>query len=218
MPEALRMCYKDSVRYFLLLLALAATGCSQDTSSPIATTTRFAAAKGGRWSPQLTDVDGRPHEPFADPSVKAVVLIFVMQDCPIANSYIPAINRLHETYSLRGVRWFIVHTDPSTSVEKAREHRKAYEVQPIVALDTQHALVWRTGATKTPEAAVLSRDGGLQYLGRIDDRYAALGKSRQQATTHDLEDAIEAVLANRAVPKPWGEAVGCNIPDLPKAE
>jgi hypothetical protein len=184
----------------------------------MATTTQVAVGRGGRWSPKLTDIDGRTHEPFADSNVKAVVLIFVMHDCPIANSYIPAINRLHETYTPRGVKWFIVHTDPSTSVERAREHQKAYELQPIVALDPQHELVWRTGATKTPEAAVLSRASAIQYLGRIDDRYGALGKSRQQATTHDLQDALEAVLADQPVPKPWGEAVGCNIPDLPKAE
>jgi hypothetical protein len=69
-------------------------------------------------------------------------------------------------------------------------------------------------ATVTPEAAIFVPEGkGLRevYHGRIDDRYAGLGQERPQATHHDLEDAVQAVLAGRAVPTPQGRPVGCAI-------
>ena len=69
-------------------------------------------------------------------------------------------------------------------------------------------------ASVTPEAALFAvKDGKLQevYHGRIDDRYLAFGQERPQATHHDLEEAIQATLAGRPIPKPSGAPVGCSI-------
>jgi hypothetical protein len=69
----------------------------------------------------------------------------------------------------------------------------------------------------TPESAVLVADKAgaegfkIAYVGRIDDRYVAFGKERPQATRHDLEAAISAVLSGRAVEPPGGPPVGCGI-------
>jgi hypothetical protein len=71
--------------------------------------------------------------------------------------------------------------------------------------------------TTTPEAAVfVPRNGALRevYRGRIDDRYLSLGTERPQATHHDLEEAIRAVLAGKLVPQPGGPPVGCSIVTL----
>jgi len=57
-------------------------------------------------------------------------------------------------------------------------------------------------------------DGERKYLGRIDDLYADLGKRRARATSLDLRDALDAVLADRPVPRPVTQAVGCFIPPL----
>ena len=45
----------------------------------------------------------------------------------------------------------------------------------------------------------------------IDNQYAALGKPRRVVTTHDVRDALDAVLAGRAVAHPETEAFGCFI-------
>ena len=66
-----------------------------------------------------------------------------------------------------------------------------------VLLDPKQLLVRLTGATATPEAAVLSNDGQLLYLGRIDNRVADFDKRRPAATESDLRNAIDAVLAAR---------------------
>ena len=54
----------------------------------------------------------------------------------------------------------------------------------------------------------------MTYRGRIDDLYVDFGKSRPEATTHELADALSATLAGEDVVEPVTEAVGCYIGDL----
>jgi hypothetical protein len=162
----------------------------------------------------LRDVAGVEHHPFADPAVKAVALVFVLCDCPIANGYAPEINRLCAEYAPRGVRFFLVQVDEGLSSRAAAEHAREFGYTCPVVVDAARALVQRAGARMSPEVAVFAPDGERKYLGRIDDLYADLGKRRAAATSHDLRDALDAVLAGRSVPRPVTQAVGCFIPSL----
>jgi hypothetical protein len=72
-------------------------------------------------------------------------------------------------------------------------------------------------ASVTPEAAVFVPEGSKLrevYRGRIDDRYIAFGQERPQATHHDLENAIRAILANQPISPAVGAPVGCSIVTL----
>ena len=60
-------------------------------------------------------------------------------------------------------------------------------------------LVQLSGASVTPQAAVLSPDGTVLYLGRIDNRVEDFGKQRPQATVPDLRNALDALLAGKPV-------------------
>jgi hypothetical protein len=162
----------------------------------------------------LLDLAGHKHRPFSDPDVRAVALVFVLPDCPIANSYLPTLNRLHDAYQPRGVRLFLVHADPKITRAEAGRHAAEYEIRPPVILDPHHDWVRRAAATKTPEAVVYSQQRQVLYRGRIDDQYVGLGKRRTEVTSHDLADALDAILAGQPVPRPNTEPVGCHIPAL----
>ena len=56
--------------------------------------------------------------------------------------------------------------------------------------------------------------GELIYLGRIDDRYVDIGKARPEATRHDLEEVLVAVVAEKSIRRRETKAVGCTIEDL----
>jgi hypothetical protein len=211
-------------RFPLRLLALAgplllAAGCGPpDRPRSGGEVTHAApATKGGRGF-SLRDVNGTEHHPFAGPGIKAVTLLFVLSDCPIANGYAPEINRLCQDYGPRGVRFFLVQVDPDLSSAEASRHARAYGYTCPVVLDPRHALVRRAGATVVPEAAVFASDGARKYRGRIDDRYADLGKRRARVSRRDLRDALDAVLAGRPVAHPLTRAVGCFIPPLSPKE
>jgi hypothetical protein len=109
----------------------------------------------------------------------------------------------------------LVHVDPQLTQEAARSHAQEYSIKAPVVIDREHAWVTRAGATRSPEAAVFAPTGEILYLGRIDNMYAGLGKRRAHVTSHDLRDALEAILAGSPVPHAKTEAVGCFIPKLP---
>ena len=74
----------------------------------------------------------------------------------------------------------------------------------------------RAHAATAPEAAVFDSKGDLVYHGRIDDLWVTAGRARPMPTTHDLEDAIAAVLAGKAPKEAETRAVGCSLADVEK--
>lgn len=144
----------------------------------------------------------------------ATVLIFTRADCPISNRYAPTVRSLHSTYQTRGVDFFLVYVDSTQMPDKIRRHLLEYQYPCEGVHDPSHELVKMTGATVTPEAVVFDSERKIAYRGRIDDLYVSFGQARSAATTHDLADALEAVLAGKTVPEPVTQAVGCSIGDL----
>jgi hypothetical protein len=161
-------------------------------------------------SVQARDLDGASYQ-IPDPRVAATVLIFIAHDCPNANRYLPEIERLRARYSSRGVRFLTVYAEPGLTLDAARRHRKEFAVEAPAILERWQQLVPATGVTVTPEAAVLGPSGKLIYRGRIDDRYAELGRARPRPTRQDLEAALQAILTGKPVAVPRTRAVGCFI-------
>jgi hypothetical protein len=167
---------------------------------------------------RVPDADGRLVAPLEAPGARAVVLVFVMRDCPISNAFAPEIERIRGEYAPRGVEFDLVYADPSETGEAARKHAAEFGHRSRVLLDPTHVLARFTGATKTPEAAVLSPAGEVLYLGRIDDRFVDYGRQRPAPRTRDLRAALDAILAGRSPEVARTEAVGCFLPDpMPSA-
>jgi hypothetical protein len=207
--------------YLPAFAAIVVLGCRPqsaniDSTAPSALTQAPAAVLHDRENWTFVDVNGQEFRPFSEPGIRAVVLVFVLQDCPIANSYMPQLNRLHDTLEPRGVRMIVVEADPKITRAEAQKHAQEYQIAPPVVVDNEHRWVKFAMAKKTPEAVVFSPRGEILYRGRIDDQYVGLGKRRMQVTTHDLQDALKAILADRPVPNAVTEAMGCYIPDLPR--
>ncbi len=159
----------------------------------------------------LADSAGATHTDAEWRAAKASVLFFIASDCPISNGYVPEMNRIAHDYAARGVRVYAVMADTSTPLPEVQKHAKEYGFTFPVLLDPKQILVRFTGASVTPEAAVISTGGALMYLGRIDNRVEGFGVQRSQATQRDLRDALDEVLAGKPVTKPAAKAIGCSI-------
>jgi hypothetical protein len=184
--------------------------------APRAIAVLFCSVSMAVWAaaPFGTDLDGHPIEQIAPAGSRAVVLFFAASDCPIANRYIPEIERLDHEFAADGVRFWWVYPNPADTAAVIRRHDKQFDIHASAVLDTDQRLTRMAHAAITPEVAVFVRAGtGLRevYRGRIDDRYVALGQERPRAMRHDLETAIRAVLSKQHVPAPGGPAVGCSI-------
>jgi thiol-disulfide isomerase/thioredoxin len=161
---------------------------------------------------ELSDISGKVHHPFADPKTRAVVLVFITTDCPIANYFQPTLQRLEASYKKKGIIFYLVHSDPDTTEAAAATHAKEYAITAPVILDTGQKLAREFGAEWTPEAVVLLPNRKTIYKGRIDDTYADYGKKRPQPTHRDLKEAIDSLLAGRIPEKPViTKPVGCPI-------
>ena len=139
------------------------------------------------------------------------VLIFVNPECPISNRYAPEIQRMAKAFEPKNATFWLVYPDPDLLTETIQKHLKEYGCSLRALRDPRHLLVKRSQAQVTPEAAVFTADGRLAYHGRIDDRFVDFGKERFAPTERDLEDAVKACLANKAVPRAATKAIGCYI-------
>ena len=173
----------------------------------------LALALGGTAAPQfdLRDTRGGRHNFDEWRGHQAVVLFFVTTDCPVGNSYVPEMNRIREAYGPRGVLFFAVQAETTVAEAEVVRYAADYGYRFPLLLDPRQALVRLTGATITPQAAVLASDGKLLYLGRIDNRVEDFGRQRYQATHADLREALDDILAGKPVPHPFTKSIGCAI-------
>jgi Redoxin len=177
----------------------------------------------------VVDLDGHRVDPLAPSAARGgTVLVFVRTDCPIANRLLPTVERLRAAYEPKGVRFWLVFVDPAEPVAAIRTHLTTYDQHATAIRDPRHELVKMIGATRTPEAAVFVHEGPgrgalrapwrksrLVYRGRIDNRYVDVGRMRPKATSHDLQNALDAALAGDVTGPPRiTQPVGCIIADL----
>ncbi len=157
-------------------------------------------------------LDGTPADPFLAASGKPVVLVFLRTDCPISNRYAPLIQQIRSRYAAKVAFW-LVYPSKTASAEKIRQHEREYGYKLPALRDPQHALAAQAQVQVTPEAAVFDGNHRLLYHGRIDDLYQDFGHARPAATTHELDDAIQAALSGKTPPRNM-PGVGCFIADL----
>jgi hypothetical protein len=144
------------------------------------------------------------------------VLVFTTTECPIANRYVPEIKRLADKFAPQGVKFTIVYPVPSDSDAMVQEHLAKFQIDLASTRDPGFAMVKATKVSVAPEVAVLDDVNRVLYRGRIDDRYVDFGKERPAPTSHDLENALTAIVAGKPVAVPQTRAVGCFLADLLK--
>ena len=138
------------------------------------------------------------------------VVISVGTQCPIAGRYAPEISRLAATYKKKGVEFYLVYPVDLGQANNVRNHLKDYGLKLQTLLDPNHSIVKSMGMKVTPEAALISREGKLLYLGKIDSRNIEHGKVRE-GYRRDLKVALDEYLAGKAISEPRTTAIGCFI-------
>jgi hypothetical protein len=137
---------------------------------------------------------------------KASVFFFVSTECPIANLYTPRMVEIAKTYASKGVGFFLVDANREDTPAALRKYAAERGVVFPLVKDETLALADGLIADHTPEAVVLDGQGVVRYRGRIDDN-----RDRARIIRHDLQEALEAMLAGKPVLRPRTLAVGCTI-------
>ncbi len=160
--------------------------------------------------PALRDIRGNRRSLSEFKEAKAFALFFVGVDCPMANLYVPRLLELHQAWAPKGVRFVAVYPNEAETLEAVAIHSDEKGFPFLVVKDYGQRLADKLGVQRTPEAVVLDKDHAVKYRGRIDDQYGAAFR-KEKATSNDLADALEAVLAGQALNAAAVEADGCLI-------
>src|SRR5205814_3125423 len=176
---------------------------------------------------KLPGVDGRDHALRDFAGAKILAVVFTCNHCPTAQAYEERIRRLHADYRDRGVALVAIspndplavrldelgYTDVGDSFEemKIRAKEKPFPFPYLYDGETQKTSL-AYGVLATPHVFVFDRDRKLRYNGRVDDAEVKEPKSR------DARNAIEAVLAGKAVPVEKTRVFGCSTKWADKRE
>jgi hypothetical protein len=138
------------------------------------------------------------------------VIIFLSEDCPISQKYVPAINAIQRKYHDRGVR---IHAIIPGKIKKSdlTRFKEEYAITFPITRDKKYRMVQLLSATTTPEVFMFDRNLDLKYRGAIDNWFYELGGYRQEVTEDYLIEAIDALLAGGQPDKANTLAVGCLI-------
>ncbi len=169
---------------------------------------------------RAVDLSGEIHSlGMDDGKPRPVALVFLDPICPISQKYAPHLSKVVSGEAARaGVEFCGVISSPHTTARDAEEFVAEFGIDFTVLFDASGELASTLKPTHMPEAFVVGAGGSLAYRGRIDDRFAAVGKRRADVRSHDLADAIRAVAGGKAPRVARTTPVGCVFEGWPTAE
>jgi peroxiredoxin len=197
----------------LLLCVIAATAGAQETHPILAL---------GSTAPnfELPGVDGAIHKLADFSSSPVLVVVFTCNHCPIAQMYERRIAQLAADYKDLGVAVVAIQpndpkairideldsSDISDSLDemKIRAEYKHLTYPYLYDGETQ-TVTDAYGPQATPHVFVFDRDRRLRYEGRMDNSHRA-----ELVKTHEVRDAIDALLAHREVAVKHTGVFGCS--------
>jgi len=147
-------------------------------------------------------------------SNKAVVVVFINQNCTYSKLYQDRLSALASTYGGRGVQFLFIDTpinlDAANAGDAQRLSIKSSSGGIAYLTDEGQKASNLLGATKTPEVVVLQPASGgfaVRYKGGIDDNPQQESDARQ----HYLAQVLDNLLAGRAAGVADNRPAGCLI-------
>lgn len=160
----------------------------------------------------LPGVDGKTYSLADFKDAKILIVVFSCNHCPYVVGSEERTRKLYADYAPRGVKMIAINSNetenhPTDSLEHMKQRAKEKDFKfPYVRDDSQEvALAY--GALRTPHFYVFDQGRKLRYTGRMDDNPRSPGKE----TTHELRDALDALLAGRQPAVPLTNPLGCNV-------
>lgn len=167
----------------------------------------------------LADLYGQTHSWNDVKENKAVVLIFLSTECPLAKLYAPRLVKLAAEYGPRGVAFVGVSSSTTDNITELRNFARIHGIEFTIVKDLKQQLADALEVKRVPTVIVLNPEKDVVYRGRIDDQYGlregqgGLLVSYQLAKPKrkDLAVALDEFLAGKPVSNFATEPNGCLI-------
>jgi len=165
---------------------------------------------------KLKNVDGKIVSMSSNyKDAKGVIVVFTCNHCPFAKKYEDRIIALDKKYKALGYPVVAINpNDPAKESEDSYENmqkrakEKGYTF-PYLFDETQTTAT-SYGATRTPHIFILQKanaDFVVKYIGAIDDNSDDANAVKEKYA----ENAVDALLAGKAVATTYTKAIGCTI-------
>jgi peroxiredoxin len=163
----------------------------------------------------LRNVDGKMISLANYKEAKGFIVVFTCNHCPVAKLYESRIMALDQHYASKGYPVIAINpTDPAAYPDDTYQKMVSYAKERNYSFpyldDATQEITRAYGATNTPHVFVLNREDGtlvVRYVGAIDDN----AEDASQAKTHYVADAVNALLAGKAIATTHTKAIGCGI-------
>jgi peroxiredoxin len=160
----------------------------------------------------LPGVDGKRYSQADFASAPVLVVVFTCNHCPYAVGVEDRLNAFYGDYAPRGVALVAINSNeaenhPIDSLEHMVERAAAKGFKFPYLRDEDQSVALAYGALRTPHFFVFDGERHLAYTGRMDDSPRAPGKE----TTHELRDAVDALLAGSQPAVTLTNPIGCNV-------
>lgn len=160
----------------------------------------------------LPATDGKTYSLESFKGANVLVVVFACNHCPYVIGSEDRLIGMANTYATRGVAFVVInanstehHAGDSFMAMQQRAREKKFPYPYLRDEDQSAARAY--GALRTPHFYVFDADRKLRYTGRMDNH----PKDASLATTHELRDAIDAVLAGRKPEVELSNPIGCNV-------
>jgi peroxiredoxin len=161
----------------------------------------------------LADTEGKQRS-FKDLKGKnGALVVFMSAQCPVVKGYADRINALTKDYAAKGIAVVGMNSNATESLDYVKSNIAERSYSFPMLIDKGNVLADKFGATVTPEVYLFDKDGKLVYRGAIDN-----DRSGENITARPLQDAVEAMLAGKAIAKTETKAFGCTIKRAAKSE
>jgi peroxiredoxin len=170
-----------------------------------------ALAPGGHVSDfTLKDQRGAAHELYGLAERKAIVIMTQSDGCPIVRLAVPALREIRDRYQSKGIEFLLLNPTLQDTAEDVNKEAAEFGFGMTILLDSTQKVGESWGVNRTAEVFVIDpKTWTLKYHGPIDDR---LSYEAQRPVHHQyLTDALDAVLAGRAVAASSVASPGCLI-------
>lgn len=156
----------------------------------------------------ITNFDGNTYclSDALKSSSAGAVIIFWSTECPWVQPYNDRINDYVKEYNEKGFTVWIINSNNTESTDVVKQHTEKNAYNFPVLKDNNNVVADLYGATRTPEAFVISKDNIILYHGRISDN-----KSAAEQTTHDLMNAVSEISSGKDVTVKETKSFGCGI-------
>lgn len=160
----------------------------------------------------LPGTDGKRHTLAAMEGKKLLVLVVSCNHCPYVVAYEDRLVALSREYAPKGVMLVAINANdasryPDDAMEPMIQRAKERGFDFPYLRDDSQSVARALGARFTPEVYVFDQERKLRYHGRIDDNH----RDEANAKSHDLTDALEALLAGTTPPVLETTPVGCSV-------